>query len=321
MLARRCLLRVLAGSLAGSAMSMAPLAQARPRRLAILSWFATHRRDVLVRELGKLGYQIGRNLEVELGLANGETARADDLARSFASSGFDIIFADATPAVLAMKRATQEIPIVMSGADPVRSGIVGNLARPGGNITGFTSASTDVVPKRVEIAREIIPNLKRIGFLGSTLDPNAQVFARAIETASRALGIDVVNRFVRGPDEFEAAVAEIAAQGAGALYIQPLYLDYARDIIAAARARNMPAMGDVADLAHNGALFSYGGDRNEPMKIAAEYIDRILKGAKPGDLPIQQVDKQVLVINQLAAKTFGLTVPTSVLLRADEVIE
>jgi putative ABC transport system substrate-binding protein len=206
-------------------------------------------------------------------------------------------------------------------ADPIASGVVTNLARPEANITGFSSASTDMAPKRLAIAREIIPDLRRAGFLGSTRDPNAAEFARQTSAAGALLGVEVTSRFVAGPEGFAAAIADIADTGAQALMVQPLFLDHAGAIVALATPRRLPVFGDQVEFALAGGVVSFGSSINQQTDGAAGYVDRILKGAKPGDLPFQQVDRHFLLINAKAAKAHGLTVPAAVLLQADEVIE
>jgi putative ABC transport system substrate-binding protein len=316
---RRDALRLAIGALAMSAGRA--LAQTRQIRIAHLSWFRTHRGALLAEKLRAIGYDAGRNVEISDFVADGDPGRAAELAAGIVGSGVDLIVTSATPAALAAKRATTTIPIVAMLADPLASGVVSNLSRPGGNVTGFSTASTDLAPKRIELAREIMPSMASMAFLGSSRDPNGRVFGERTVAAGRQLGIDVPTVFIADPGEIEGAIGRARATGAQALTVQPLFVDEALRIVEAARPLGLPVFSDQREFAVAGAIVALGTDNDAQTTGVADYIRRILDGADPGELPFQQVDRHVLVINRRSATSLGLAIPPSVLIRADEVIE
>jgi putative tryptophan/tyrosine transport system substrate-binding protein len=272
-------------------------------------------------EMRALGYVEGRNLVIEERYAEGSPARALEVARELVALSVDVIVTQATPTAHAAKSATTSIPIVISAADPVATGLVDSLARPGGNITGISLNLLEPAGKRLELLREAIPGLDRLGYLASTRDPAAPFFVQQIERAGRSLGVAVHPVFVAGPEQFEAAFAAMRSSGARAVLVQPLFTIDRAAILALAERERLPVASDFRLFAESGALLSYGLDGVEHNKRLAAIIDRVLKGARPADLPIEEPTKYELVVNQKAARSLGIALPASVLLRADEVID
>ncbi len=307
--------------------SRATLAQtaAKAPRIGFLGWYSA---DAAVRfvepfraGLRELNYVEGRNIQVEYHWADANAERAAAIARDLAQRQVDIIVVWATPAAHAVKAATQTIAIVLMVADPLATGLVPNLTRPGGNITGFGSVSTELSGKRLELLTELLPGLRKVAFLGSTLDPNAQTFVRATTAAAANLGIAMQPLLVEGPEGFDGASAAMADAGASAVIVQPIFMDQRVRVAALALKHRLPTVSDHREFAQSGGLIAYGASAREQIWRIAYYVDRILKGARPGDLPIEQPTKFELLINLATAKALGLAIPTSILARADEVIE
>jgi putative ABC transport system substrate-binding protein len=273
------------------------------------------------RGLRELDYVEGKNIEIEYHWANASTTRAASLARDLAAGQFDVIVVWATPAAHAVKEATRTVPVVMMVADPLATGLVSNLTRPGGNITGFGSLSTELSGKRLELLGELLPGLRKVSFLGSTRDPNTATFVQATRTAAAALGIEVVQQLVDGPAAFDDAFAAMSQAGVSAVIMQPIFFDQRDRVIAQSLKHRLPVVSDFREFVLSGGLVAYGADAREQIRRIASYVDRILKGARPGDLPIEQPTKFELLINLRTAKALGLAIPASILARADEVIE
>jgi putative ABC transport system substrate-binding protein len=236
----------------------------------------------------------------------------------------DIILAGSTPATIALQRETRTIPIVFAGVgDPVASGIVPRLNEPGGNITGFALYEPSIGGKYLELLSEIAPGLKRAAIMFNP-DINAvSVYMPSVQTAARSLKVEPIIAPVHTDVEIEMAIIALAREpGAGLLVIPDVFTNIHRASIISAAARNIvPAVYWQSDFARDGGLLSYGFDLVDPIRRAATYVDRILRGEKPGDLPVQLPTKFEMVVNRKTAKTLGLAVPPSILLRADEVIE
>ncbi len=307
-------------------------ASAQERRkivVGLLSWWppsleAAH--VAYLREgLKAYGYVEGRNLEIIAAFVGGDVARARDAARGFVERGVDVIVAAATPAVTIAKQATEarRIPIVMAPvADPLATGLVQSIARPGGHLTGMAMIGPDLTGKRLELLREIMPGLKSIAFIGWTRDQNAKTFLGRIQAASMQLGLGLSEKMVDAASDIdEALMKALKADGADAVVIQPIFMGYHDRIVAAARAAKLPAISDFPVFAEAGALMTYGIDDRAQMRRAAYFIDRIVKGASPADLPIELPTEVTFIVNLKTAKEFGLTVPSAVLQRATEVIE
>ena len=250
--------------------------------------------------------------------------RLPALARELVGMNLDLIVAWATPAVHAVQNTTKTIPIVMgSVADPLATGFVASLAHPGGNITGASLMAPELAGKRIELLRELIPKLSRVAFLAQGTDPAGRVFVKEAQDAGRSLGIHIQPVVVNGPEEFESAFAAMIKERAGALVIQPLFLigGHGPKLADLAVRNRLPTASDKFQFADIGGLMYYGPDRFAVDRRVATYVDKILKGAKPADLPVEQPTKFEFVINLKTAKALNLTIPQTVLFRANRVIQ
>ncbi len=296
----------------------------RPARVAVLSWFQAPPAgalDQFRQRLAELGHVEGRNIVFEFHSAEERNDRAAAIAADLARRQVDVIVVLATPAAHAVKNATGTIPIVALVADPEATGLVASHARPGGNITGITSASPDLAAKRLELLREIRPQLKRVAFLGSSRDPQTATFLRGTQRAADSLSIELTPILIGGPEDFGVAFAAMADVRVEALIVQPLFFDHREMLAKLALTYSLPMISDLRPFAEAGSLLAYGADSRETYRRAAGYIDRVLKGAKPADLPIEQANWLSLAVNLRTAKALGIVVPPAVLQRADEVIE
>ncbi len=274
--------------------------------------------------LRDLGYLEGTNIVIEYRYAKGKAERLPDLVAELLSLKVDVIVASGTPAPLAAKNATKTIPIVMASAgDPVGTGLVASLARPGGNVTGLSTLTPELGGKRLQIVKEILPKISRVAILWNAANPYTVLLVREIEAAARKLGVQVQSLEVRGPDDFENVLPAAISGGAGALMVvdDPLTVSHRIQIANFAARNRLPAMYGFKEFAEAGGLMAFGVKLADLYRRAATYVDKILKGAKPADLPVEQPSKFDLVINLKTAKALGLTIPQSLLLRADEVIE
>ena len=272
--------------------------------------------------LRELGYVEGKNLAVEWRTADGRGERAGELAAELVRLKVSIIVASGTLAAEAARGATRRIPIVLASvADARGSGFVTSLARPGGNITGVSLNYPETTGRQLELLRQTIPGLTRVAFLGSTADPASQLFVEAMERAGRRLGIHTQALLVAGVEELDAAFATMRREEVGALIIQPVFVDSIRKIVELANRQHLPTVSYRRYFAEAGVLLSYGADQRESWRRAAIFVDKILKGAKPGNLSVAEPSKYELVVNLKTAKTLGLTVPPSVVGRADSVIQ
>jgi putative ABC transport system substrate-binding protein len=282
---------------------------------------ATGRRDEALRELG---WVEGRNLQVERRYANERPEALRDLAEELVRAKVEVIVTWGTPATLAAKRATSTIPIVFESAgDPVLLGLVANLARPGGNVTGFSLAGPEVNAKRLTVLKELLPALRRIGVLEPSWNPYFRAARAQFEQTCRSLGLEPVFLEVATPGEIAGAMAQLVRQRAQAVVLpaDTFLYDHRFEITAAAIKHGLPTMGEQTAVAREaGALASYSTTQAEEDRKGASYVDRILRGAKPADLPVEQATRFELVINLKTARALGLTVPQPLLLRADEVI-
>ncbi len=269
--------------------------------------------------LRERGHVDGANLRIELRSADGKEERLDGLAVELVALRVDLIVAWFTPAALAAKRATREIPIVMTSGDPVGSGIVASLARPGGNVTGSSGQAAELGGKLLELLREALPALRRVGLLASATDPFAATFVEQFRRAAPILGLELQAILAGDGGELEAGFATLAAARVDAVIAQPT-LPHAR-VLALAQGHALPVVSILRLLAESGALMTFGANVDERIDQVAAYVDRILKGAKPEDLPVVQPTRFEMVINLRTARTLGIVVPAAVLARADEVIE
>jgi putative ABC transport system substrate-binding protein len=270
--------------------------------------------------LRELGYIDGQNIQIEFRSAEGKLNLLPELAAELVRLKVDIIVASETPSVQAAKRATNKIPIVMApSGDPVGTGLIANLARPGGNVTGLSAATAELAGKSLELIREILPSASRVAALADPTNPFTKPFLEQIQIAAQTIGIKIEVIMVRGTEEFDAAFAEMDRKRIEAVIVQPT-LPRGR-IVDLVQKHRLPAVSGNRAFADAGGLMSYSASLADRYRNAAPYVDKILKGAKPADLPVQQPTKFELVINLKAAKALGLTVPPTLLARADEVIE
>jgi ABC-type uncharacterized transport system substrate-binding protein len=273
--------------------------------------------DQFLMGLRDFGYIDGKTIHIELRNAEGNIDLLKPLAEELSGLGVSTIVALFTPAMVAAKQATQQIPIVMiETADPVGMGLVASLSRPGGNITGSTGATSEMTQKSLELFHEALPDVRRIAVIFNPLDPFSRVFLERAASAAERLGIEIAQPAASGMD-LEAAFTTIAGQQVHAVLGQPS-LDWARTAELALR-HNLPSVEPNYNYATAGGLLGYSGLPG--AREDAGYVDKILKGAKPADLPIRQPTRFNLVINLKTAKKLGLTIPPALLLRADEVIE
>jgi len=274
--------------------------------------------------LRELGYVEGRNLIIEYRWAAGKKERLPDLVAELVRLKVEVIVTSVTPAAEAAKRATTTIPIVMAAVgDPVGSGLVASLARPGGNVTGLTLLSTELAGKRLQMVRELIPKATRVAVLAYRGTSVTRLFLEEMRGRARQMGIQLVVQEVDQAGDLPSAFAAMQRERTQALVVQvsPLTADNTERIIELAAQHRLPAMYDVRSFVEAGGLVSYGPSLAEMFRRAAYYVDRILKGAKPADLPIEQPTKFELVINLKAAKALGLTIPPALPVRTDQVIE
>ncbi len=274
--------------------------------------------------LGELGYQESRNIIIEYRWADGRYERFPALVADLLAVPVDVIVTAGTPATLAVKNATSTIPLVMIAVgDPVGTGIVPSLARPRGNITGLSSIAPDLEGKRLELLREMIPKLSQVAlFLNPTNEFHA-VSVRQAFAAAQALGIKLQPLEVRTSEELDGAFAAIVRTKPDALLIlaDRVFLHNRKRMMDFAAEHRLPSVNAYRELVEVGGLMSYGPSYEDMHKRAADYVDKILKGAKPGDLPVEQPSKFTLILNVKSAKALGLEIPPMLLARADEVIE
>jgi putative ABC transport system substrate-binding protein len=275
------------------------------------------------RRLRELGWIDGRNVAIEYRWAEGRDERFAEIAAEFVRLKVDVIVTSATPPVVAAKQTTSVIPIVFAAAgDPVGTGLVASLARPGGNVTGLSNQLVDTAAKRVELLREVVPGLRRLAIMANVGNPVAVFDMHEVEATARTLGLEVTTPEIRRGEDIAPAFEALKGR-AEALYVvfDPLVGTHRIRINTFALAARLPTMYSVREGVEAGGVMSYGPNFPDLFRRAAEYVDKILRGAKPADLPIEQPTKFDLVINLSTAKALGLTIPESFLLRADEVIE
>jgi putative ABC transport system substrate-binding protein len=274
--------------------------------------------------LRELGYVEGRNLIVERRYAEGHADRFPEFAAEMVRLKVDAIIVVTTPAALAAKKATTTIPIVHPAAiDPVGTGLIASLAHPGGNVTGLSVLNAELSAKRLEVLKEVVPGLSRGALLWNAANPANTLAWKESEGAARALGVALQSQEVRDPKDFEGAFAMMAQQRPDVLLVlqDALTLEYRKEIIAFALQMRLPSMFVGKEWVVEGGLMSYGDRLPERYRRAADLVDRILKGEKPADLPVEQPTKFELVINLKTAKAIELAIPPALLARADEVIE
>ncbi len=287
---------------------------------------ALHNVEAFRQGLRELGYVEGQNLAIEWRYAEGKVERFPDLAAELARLKVDVIVAGPNASGLAAKNATRTIPIVtVLLGDPVGEGFVASLARPGGNITGLTvTASPQIYGKHLQLLKEALPKVSGVAVLWNPGNPAHTLMLREAEVAAQALGLKLQLLEARGPDNFESALAAMTRERAGALLVLTpdlMFFQHRTRLADLAAKRRLPTMFGIRDFVEAGGLMAYGTNIRENFRRAATFVDKILKGAKPADLPVEQPTRFELVINLKTAKALGLTIPWSLLLRADQVIE
>ena len=312
-------------------LSGAALALARPAfadrgkpKIGYLSWFPDSMKADLDRfreGMAKVGYS-DADYELEAHFTGGNPQLARDIARKLVEEPVDVIVAVATPAIHIVKAATQTIPIVMYSANALATGLVPSLSHPGGNLTGVSLLMTDTAGKRLDFLRQIEPGLHTAAFLGSSKDPNTVNFVKQTQAAADELGVRLAVKLIDGPQAIGQPIFEaMKVDGSQAIIAQPIFVGYQDEIVAMAMKERLPVISDWTAFAKAGSLFTYGPRQEAGMRRTAYYVDRILKGAKPADLPVEQPTEFELVINLKTAKALGLNVPQSLLARADDIIE
>jgi putative ABC transport system substrate-binding protein len=279
--------------------------------------------EVLRQGLRDLGYVEGHNIKIEFRTAQNHADRLPGLAQELVQLKVDVIVVNVTVAAQAAKRATSTIPIVMATvADPVGLGLVASLARPGGNVTGFSLMMADLSAKRLQLLKEAIPRLTRVAVLWNPATPIHAKVIEDLKAAAPSLSIQLSFVSVRTPEQFDPAFAAMRQARAQALYVieDPFFYVHRMTLAKLASKARLPTIYGSRTFADAGGLVSYGADYADLFRRSARYVDKILKGAKPSDLPVEQPTRFELVVNLKAAKALGITIPESILLRADDVI-
>jgi putative tryptophan/tyrosine transport system substrate-binding protein len=276
-----------------------------------------------VQRLRELGWIEGRTVAIEVRWGEGRNERYADIAAEFVRLKVDVIVTQGTLTVIAARQATSVIPIVFAGAaDPVGNDLVASLARPGGNVTGLSNQGTDLAAKRLELLREIVPAFARVAIMGNVGNPAIVLEMREVQAAARMLGLEVAILEIRRAEDIASAFPALQVR-ADALYVaaDPLLGTNRIRINTLALGARLPTMHDFREYVEAGGLMSYGPNLVDVFRRSADFVDKILRGAKPDDIPVEQPTKFDLVVNLTTAKALGLTIPESFLLRADEVIE
>ncbi len=310
-------------------LAMVPSAQAqqanKPLRIGFLAASGASVPEGFVKKLRDLGYVDGKNIAFELQTRRSPTSDWSEPVAQLIKLKVDIIVADGSGPATAALKATKTIPIVMtSSTDPVGLGLVASLAQPGGNVTGLSSVSSELGGKLLDILKEIMPRLSRVVIPGPPLsNPTQQLFMKESEAPARALKVELIHVTAQGPEDYPQVFQTAAKRKAQALVVRiPATIAPAQrqQFVDLAAKNRLPAIYQAANWIDAGGLLSYGADRNHQFQRTAIYVDKILKGAKPGELPVEQPMKFEFVINLTAAKQIGLTIPPNVLVRADRVI-
>jgi putative ABC transport system substrate-binding protein len=278
--------------------------------------------EALQQGLREQGYVPGQNVVVELRATDGSADQLPGLAEELMRSRIDIVLASAALAAMAVKRTTVSVPVVFVGVvDPVGLGLVASLARPGGNITGLAAGAADLAGKRLELLRAIVPRLRRVAVLSHPANPANPIQLKGAQAAARTLGVQIELVPIQGPNDFDATAKAIRGADGLLSLESPLFTTYRARLAELAARSRLPAIFSQREYVEAGGLMSYGTDFPDLYRRAGRYVDKILKGAKPADLPVEQPTKFELVINLKTAKALGMTIPQSLLQRADQIIE
>jgi putative ABC transport system substrate-binding protein len=307
------------------------VAQAQPAkvfRIGFLSPFtssaAAHWHEAFRQGLRDHGWLEGKNISIEYRYAEGRNDRLPDLVADLIRLNVDLIVVSVATDALVAKKATRTIPIVMASAgDPVASGLVESLAHPGGNITGLSQIAPELAGKRLELLKEVVPKLSRVAVLWRPEGASSPLAWEESQAPARALGLQLHSMVVRSSNDFDKAFQEATTARAGALAVMPdpLFAGNLKRLADLAAKSRLPSIFHLREFVDFGGLMTYGPDRSDMFRRAATYVDKILKGSKPADLPVEQPTKFELVINLKTAKQIGLTIPPNVLARADKVIK
>ena len=327
---RRRFIEVIAGGLLAAPLAAEAQQAAKVARIGYLATDLAanlHLREAFLQGLRDLGYVEGRSLVIEYRNAEGKSERLPALAAELVALKVDVIVAGGTPVALAAKQATTTLPIVFAGVgDPVASGLVTSLALPGGNVTGSSILNPELVGKCLELLTQAVPGISRVAVLwqpGGLGERTGKDMLKRAEVAARALGVRLQFVEARGPEDFDKAFSDMTRARAGALTVlgSVMFFGERRRLVDLAAKNRLPAVYPLREYVDAGGLMSYGPNTADLFRRAATYVDKILKGAKPGDLPVEQPTKFELVINMKTAKALGLTIPQSLLGRADEIIQ
>ena len=316
-----CLIAGISTAIRGQATRQAP------PRVAVLAPSTRSREEVTLRpffdEMRRLGWVEGQTVVYDRAYGDDLQDNLNRLAVEVVARKPDLIFAPPSPAAVAARKATSTIPIIFAtGTDPVGTGLVASLSRPKGNVTGMLSVVESLTPKLMQVLRETLPAAKHLGFLNDPGDPRARIDLTAARTAASALGMTLVTSEVTSPAMLSAAVGRLAEQKVDAIITSTsLLFNLRARLVELANARRLPVIGHRSELVEAGALLSYGASLPNQLRSAATIVDKVLKGASPSELPVEQPTKFELVVNLKAASALGVKVPQSVMLRADRVIE
>jgi ABC-type uncharacterized transport system substrate-binding protein len=325
--------RIFLGMLASGLVAAPLAAEAQPAgkiyRIGYLSAGAPTSNPLVIaafqQGLRDLGWVEGQNIDIEYRWAEGRFDRLPDLAADLVRLKVDVIVASPTPAALAAKNVTGTVPIVaVSLTHPVELGLVGSLARPGGNVTGLSySVGADIFGKDLELLKEVVPRVRRVAVLSNPDSPAQPLTVRNVKDAARSLGLQLQLLEARGPEGFDGAFAAMARERVGALLVvqDPAFIPHRARLVDLAAKNRLPSIFTQREDAEAGGLMSYGPSLSDLYRRAGTYVDKILKGVKPGDVPVEQPTKFELVINRKTAKALGVAIPPALLQRADQVIE
>jgi putative ABC transport system substrate-binding protein len=302
---------------------------AQPRRIAFLGTGSREGRaflvEALLQGLRQHGYEEGRNIVIEYRFSEDRDDRLPELAAELVEMKVELIVVSGSPASFAAKQATSTIPLVMGGvaADPVETGLVASLSRPGGNITGMSMMTAPLSGKRLELFKEIVPGLKRVAVLWNPTNPAYGPVLRELEAQAPRLGLEVLRLEARGPDDLPGAFEAAVRQGAGALIVpaDPLTTNRQPVVAELALRNRLPAVMEYKEFVRAGGLLSLGVDLADLYRRSAAHVDKILKGASPAELPMEQPTQLDMAMNLQTARGLGLTIPQSVLIQASEVVQ
>ncbi len=324
---RRQLVLALGAALGGhAALLRAQTPGANLRRVGVLTPSTRAKEEIILKpffdQMGELGWIEGQTIAYDRVNANDQQQDMTRLAAELVARKPELIYAPPTVAALAAKQATGTIPIVFTTlTDPVGNGLVASLARPGGNATGVINVIESLVPKRLELLHEILPNARRVGILRDPTERQSDASRRSTDQAATALGLTIVWADMSNPSELDAVLAKLTGQGVDVIYAGTTIASNLRaQIVELANRKRVPVFVNRASELGAGGLFSYGSSLADQTRRSAQLVDKILKGAKPADIPVEQPTRFQLAINLKAAKALGITIPQSLLLRADEVI-